>query len=138
MSPAGAGDGRAQQHSDRQAQGYGSAEAGKPEPLVPAITRHDRSIEDVAREKAMPAFEQRFEAVESVGRSVFRDPAEVAAVASARILDAAEEEPVDAAPDVPNNIATELLEILLTDEIMTPASVRIDYPPAHSGPSIAG
>ncbi|WP_311273682.1 MULTISPECIES: Ti-type conjugative transfer relaxase TraA [unclassified Rhizobium] len=52
--------------------------AEKPEPLVPAITRHDRSIEDVAREKAMPAIDHGFEAVESVARHVFRDPAEVA------------------------------------------------------------
>jgi hypothetical protein len=43
-------------------------QAEKPEPLVPAITRHDRSIQDVAREKAMPVFQQRFEAVESVAR----------------------------------------------------------------------
>ncbi|QCL82893.1 Ti-type conjugative transfer relaxase TraA (plasmid) [Agrobacterium tumefaciens] len=50
----------------------------KPAPLVPAITRHDRSIEDVAREKAMPAIDHGFEAVESVARHVFRDPAEVA------------------------------------------------------------
>ncbi|MBD8688650.1 MULTISPECIES: Ti-type conjugative transfer relaxase TraA [unclassified Rhizobium] len=52
--------------------------AEKPAPLVPAITRHDRSIEDVAREKAMPAIDHGFEAVESVARHVFRDPAEVA------------------------------------------------------------
>ncbi len=52
--------------------------AEKPAPLVPAITRHDRSIEDVAREKAKPAIDHGFEAVESVARNVFRDPAEVA------------------------------------------------------------
>ncbi|TCP74198.1 hypothetical protein C8J31_1454 [Rhizobium sp. PP-CC-2G-626] len=45
---------------------------------MPAITRHDRGIEDVAREKAMPAIDHGFEAVESVVRYVFRDPAEVA------------------------------------------------------------
>nr|WP_200985561.1 Ti-type conjugative transfer relaxase TraA [Rhizobium rhizogenes]QCL10649.1 conjugative transfer relaxase TraA [Rhizobium rhizogenes] len=59
----------------------------KPEPLVPAITRHDRSIEDVAREKAMPVFEQRFEAVESVARHVFRDPVEVAGRLKAAIIE---------------------------------------------------
>ncbi|SCX35204.1 Ti-type conjugative transfer relaxase TraA [Agrobacterium rosae] len=52
--------------------------AEKPAPLVPAITCHDRSIEEVAREKAMPAIDHGFEAVESVARHVFRDPAEVA------------------------------------------------------------
>ncbi|NTG38708.1 Ti-type conjugative transfer relaxase TraA [Agrobacterium rhizogenes] len=61
--------------------------AEKPEPLVPAITRHDRSIEDVAREKAMPVFEQRFEAVESVARHVFRDPVEVAGRLKAAIIE---------------------------------------------------
>jgi len=77
MSPAGAGDGRAAA-SDRD--GERSAlqpEADKPAPLVPAITRHDRSIEDVAREKAMSVIEQRFDTVESVARHVFRDPDEV-------------------------------------------------------------
>ncbi|MDZ7875648.1 MAG: Ti-type conjugative transfer relaxase TraA [Rhizobium sp.] len=59
----------------------------KPEPLVPAITRHDRSIEDVAREKAMSVFEQRFEAVESVARHVFRDPVEVAGRLKAAIIE---------------------------------------------------
>ncbi|MUZ65016.1 Ti-type conjugative transfer relaxase TraA [Agrobacterium vitis] len=62
----GIGGDRLQQHAE------------KPEPLVPAITRHDRSIEDVAREKAMPAIDHGFETVESVARHVFRDPAEVA------------------------------------------------------------
>lgn len=75
MSPVAAG---AQQGRDHQAQGLGSSKAGTPEPLVPAITRHDRSIEDVAREKAMPIIEQRFEVVESIVRDVFRDPAEIA------------------------------------------------------------
>ncbi|CUW97545.1 Conjugal transfer protein traA [Agrobacterium fabacearum S56] len=54
-------------------------ETGKLAPLVPAITRHDRSIEEVARERAMSVIEQRFDTVESVARHVFRDPVEVAA-----------------------------------------------------------
>ncbi|NSY70311.1 Ti-type conjugative transfer relaxase TraA [Agrobacterium tumefaciens] len=54
-------------------------ETGKPTPLVPAITRHDRSIEEVARERAMSVIEQRFDTVESLARHVFRDPVEVAA-----------------------------------------------------------
>ncbi len=52
---------------------------GKPIPLVPAITRHDRSIEQVARERAMSVIDQRFDTVESLVRRVFRDPVEVAA-----------------------------------------------------------
>ncbi len=54
-------------------------ETGKPAPLVPAITRHDRSIEEIARERAMSVIEQRFDTVESLARHVFRDPVEVAA-----------------------------------------------------------
>lgn len=54
-------------------------ETGKPAPLVPAITRHDRSIEEVARERAMSVIDQRSDTVESVARRVFRDPVEVAA-----------------------------------------------------------
>lgn len=52
---------------------------GKPGPLVPAITRYDRSIEQIARERAMSVIDQRFDTVESVARHVFRDPVEVAA-----------------------------------------------------------
>ncbi|KWT78397.1 conjugal transfer protein TraA [Agrobacterium radiobacter] len=54
-------------------------ETGKLAPLVPAITRHDRSIEEVAREKAMSVIDHRFDTVESLARRVFRDPVEVAA-----------------------------------------------------------
>ena len=46
--------------------------------MASAITRHDRSIEDVAREKAMSIIEQSFDTVESIALRVFRDPAEVA------------------------------------------------------------
>ena len=78
MSPAGAGDGRASASDEGEKHNALQSEADKPAPLVPAITRHDRSIEDVAREKAMPVIDQRFDTVESVARHVFRDPAEVA------------------------------------------------------------
>ncbi|MGO4319468.1 BID domain-containing protein, partial [Agrobacterium sp. MCAB5] len=54
-------------------------EPGKPAPLVPAITRHDHSIEDVVRERAMSVIDHRFDTVESLARLVFRDPVEVAA-----------------------------------------------------------
>ncbi|WP_035252340.1 BID domain-containing protein, partial [Agrobacterium tumefaciens] len=53
-------------------------ETGKPTPLVPAITRHDRSIEEIARERAMSVIDQRFDTVESIARHVFRDPVDVA------------------------------------------------------------
>ncbi len=52
---------------------------GKLTPLVPAITRHDRSIEEVAQMRSMSVIDQRFDTVESVARRVFRDPVEVAA-----------------------------------------------------------
>ena len=73
MSPAGAGEGRTEASGQAL-----QPEGAKPAPLVPAITRHDRSIEDVAREKAMSVIEQRFDTVQSISRHVFRDPAEVA------------------------------------------------------------
>jgi len=56
-----------------------SLESDKPTPLVPAITRYQRSVEEVAQERAMSVIEQRFDTVESLVRHVFRDPAEVAA-----------------------------------------------------------
>ncbi|MFF2323660.1 Ti-type conjugative transfer relaxase TraA [Agrobacterium sp. NPDC058088] len=56
-----------------------SLETGKPTPLVPAITRYDRSVEQVAQQRALSVIEQRFDTVESLVRHVFRDPAEVAA-----------------------------------------------------------
>ncbi|OOO15931.1 Ti-type conjugative transfer relaxase TraA, partial [Agrobacterium salinitolerans] len=52
---------------------------GKQAPLVPAITRYQRSIEEVAQQRAVSVIEQRFDTVESLVRHVFRDPAEVAA-----------------------------------------------------------
>lgn len=54
-------------------------ETGKLTPLVPAITRYQRSIEQVAQQRAMSVIEQQFDTVESLVRRVFRDPAEVAA-----------------------------------------------------------
>ncbi len=54
-------------------------EPGNPAPLVPAIMRHDRSIEEVAQMRAISVIEQRFDTVESLARHVFRDPVEVAA-----------------------------------------------------------
>ncbi|WP_455273806.1 Ti-type conjugative transfer relaxase TraA [Rhizobium herbae] len=61
--------------------------AEKVEPLVPALTKHSRSVDDVAREKARPDFERAMEAVRSVGRNVYPDPDGVAAKLSIAILD---------------------------------------------------
>ncbi len=54
-------------------------ETGEPAPLVPAITRYESSIEEVAQKRAMSVIEQRFDTVESLAQHVFRDPVEVAA-----------------------------------------------------------
>jgi Ti-type conjugative transfer relaxase TraA len=43
-------------------------------PLVLARTTYDRSVEDVAREKAMPDLERAMETVRSVAREVYVDP----------------------------------------------------------------
>ena len=56
-----------------------SLEPGKPAPLVPAITRYQRSIEEVAQQRAMSVIDLRIDTVESLVRRAFRDPAEVAA-----------------------------------------------------------
>lgn len=56
-----------------------SLEPGKPALLVPAITRYQRSIEEVAQQRAMSVIDRQFDTVDSLVRHVFRDPAEVAA-----------------------------------------------------------
>lgn len=85
MGPAGAGAGGPQQ--DREVQGLEPAETGRPAPLVPAITRHDRSIEDVAREKALPTFDAQWKTAESMIRGAFHDPDEVASRLRSGIID---------------------------------------------------
>jgi Ti-type conjugative transfer relaxase TraA len=55
-------------------------------PLVPALLSHCLSIEDVAREKAMPHLARAMEAVQSVGRYVYADPESVAAKLSALVI----------------------------------------------------
>lgn len=59
----------------------------KVEPLVPAVSRYSRSVEDVAREKARPDFERAMEAVRSIGRHVYVDPDGVAGKLSVAIMD---------------------------------------------------
>ncbi|TCV49467.1 Ti-type conjugative transfer relaxase TraA [Agrobacterium tumefaciens] len=62
-------------------------EPGKPTPLVPAITRYDRSVEEVAQQMAMSVIDRQFDTVDSLVRHVFRDPAEVAARLRAAMID---------------------------------------------------
>ena len=85
MGPAGAGADGSQQ--DRETQGLERAEAGKPAPLVPAITHYHRSIEDVARDKALPTFDAQWKAAESMIRGAFHDPDEVAGRLRSGIID---------------------------------------------------
>ena len=85
IAPAGGGAGGPQQ--GREAQGLEPVEAGRPAPLVPAITRHDRSIEDVAREKALPTFDAQWKTAESMIRGAFHDPGEVAGRLRSGIID---------------------------------------------------
>ncbi|WP_309509146.1 AAA family ATPase, partial [Agrobacterium pusense] len=56
-----------------------SLEPSKPAPLVPAITRYQRSVEEMAQQRALSVIDRQFDTVESLVRHVFRDPAEVAA-----------------------------------------------------------
>jgi hypothetical protein len=85
IAPAGAGAGGPQQ--GREAQGLEPAEAGRPAPLVPAITHYHRSIEDVAREKALPTFDAQWKTAESMILGAFHDPDEVAGRLRSGIID---------------------------------------------------
>lgn len=56
-------------------------------PLVPAVTSHDLSVNDVAREKALPQFEQAMEGVRSTARFVYVEPEGVAKRIAAEIIE---------------------------------------------------
>jgi hypothetical protein len=56
-------------------------------PLVPAVTRHDRSVDDIAREKARPQFEQAMESVRSTARLVYAEPEAVAKRIASEIIE---------------------------------------------------
>ncbi|MBP1862185.1 Ti-type conjugative transfer relaxase TraA [Rhizobium herbae] len=74
--------------AEAQRSGHGVEMPGeKVEPLVPALTKHSRSVEEIAREKARPDFERAMEAVRSVGRNVYADLDGVAAKLSVAIVD---------------------------------------------------
>lgn len=73
-----------------QAKGSGQGVEGpaeKVEPLVPALTKYSRSIEDVAREKARPDVERAMDVVRSVGRNVYADPDGVAEKLGVALVD---------------------------------------------------
>jgi Ti-type conjugative transfer relaxase TraA len=59
----------------------------KPAPLIPAVTAYDRTIEDIAREKAQPHLERDLETLRSVGQNVYRDPFSVTATLKSLITD---------------------------------------------------
>ncbi|WP_320196960.1 Ti-type conjugative transfer relaxase TraA [Agrobacterium rosae] len=61
--------------------------AQAPAPLIPAISHYDRTVEDIAREKAFPNLARYMEAVRSVAREVYIDPDRAAAALSAAIVD---------------------------------------------------
>jgi Ti-type conjugative transfer relaxase TraA len=63
------------------------AGAEKTVPLVPAVTTYVRSVEEIAREKARSDLERAMDAVLSVGRNVYVDPASVCARLSAAITE---------------------------------------------------
>lgn len=67
------------------------AEAGQqaeaPAPLIRAITQYDRTIEDIARQKALPHLERDLETMRSVAANVFRDPFSVTATLKGLIID---------------------------------------------------
>lgn len=77
---------RAGVQREGQAQGHEAA-VEIVQPLVPAITRYSRSIEEVAREKARPDLVWALEAVRSVGRHVYADADGVAGKLGAAIMD---------------------------------------------------
>ncbi|MGF6178364.1 Ti-type conjugative transfer relaxase TraA [Ensifer sp. 4252] len=43
-------------------------------PLVPAITSYERSVDDIAREKAKPNFDREIATVRSLARKIYQDP----------------------------------------------------------------
>ncbi|POO48435.1 Ti-type conjugative transfer relaxase TraA, partial [Agrobacterium rosae] len=60
-------------------------EYATPAPLIPAITHYDRTVEDIAREKAGPHLERDLETLRSVAQHVYRDPFSVTATLKAFI-----------------------------------------------------
>ncbi|MET3585888.1 Ti-type conjugative transfer relaxase TraA [Pseudorhizobium tarimense] len=64
----------------------GAGAAEKVEPLLPALKKYDRSVEEVGRERASKDLQRELEAVLSFGRRVYADPATVVRSFAAAIL----------------------------------------------------
>ncbi|CAM3595385.1 Ti-type conjugative transfer relaxase TraA [Agrobacterium radiobacter] len=60
-----------------------------PAPLVPAITRHDKAIDEIAREKARPHLEESMEVVRNVATRVYHDAFAACEAIKPHILDPA-------------------------------------------------
>ncbi len=58
-----------------------------PAPLVPAITHYDKTVDEVARDNAMPHLEREIEHLQSMASSVYKDPFSVALTFKGLILD---------------------------------------------------
>ncbi len=61
--------------------------AEQPTLLVPAVRDYARSVEDIAREKALPTFEQYWTSVHSVAARVYADPGPVTEAMRTAIID---------------------------------------------------
>jgi hypothetical protein len=59
----------------------------QPTPLLPAVQRYDRSVEDVARDKAVPIFDRQWQDVEAVARSAFHNSTGIVAGLRRAIID---------------------------------------------------
>jgi hypothetical protein len=80
-----AGNVLSEQHGERAETSGNRVE--KIPPLVPAVTSHDRSVDDIAREKARPQFEQAMESVRSTAQLVYADPETAAKRIAAEIIE---------------------------------------------------
>ncbi len=58
-----------------------------PAPLVPAITHYDRTVEEIARDNAMPHLEREIEHLQSIASSVYEDSFTAALTFKGLILD---------------------------------------------------
>ncbi|OCJ50410.1 hypothetical protein A6U92_25745 [Agrobacterium rubi] len=65
-----------------------SREYDTPAPLIPAVRFYDRSVEDIAHEKALPNLVRALEDVRSVGRQVYIDPDRAVATLTCAITEA--------------------------------------------------
>ncbi|MGV1873804.1 Ti-type conjugative transfer relaxase TraA [Agrobacterium rosae] len=59
----------------------------RPAPLIPAVTQYAKTIEDIAREKALPHLTRDMEDVRSVGRDIYLDPDHAVATLTSAITE---------------------------------------------------